>query len=330
MDEIEPIATPIERINVTDQGHAGMTDIEAERFHLEALGYVVELAEVGKIYHRLLQQRASITFLCPEKIVQIERKVDYVDLQLEHFGHINATLLIAADGAQSICSQQIGLSLDEHDFAQTAVIANIGLDSPHAQRAFERFTACGPLALLPMSDDRMSLVWCTKPEKAQDLLLLDDDHFLQELQKQFGWRLGRLIKVGERASYPLVMRSRPQTVSHRFAVVGNAAQTLHPIAGQGFNLGIRDAVSLVESLLEIKMTTDEKFDIGCYAALAAYQQRRQSDRKLTMTMTAFLVHFFSNDWLPTKLVRNLGLMAMDTLPGLDTPLIQRTLGLVSR
>ncbi len=328
--EIEKVATTITHISVTDQGHAGMTDIDADRENLYALGYVVELADVGRLYQQLLAQSASISWLCPERIAQVDRSQDQVTIGLQQGQTITTKLLVAADGALSECSQQLGLALDEHDFHQVAVIANIGLDQPHQGRAFERFTASGPLALLPMSDNRMSLVWCVASERAEQLLQLDESDFLEQLQQQFGWRLGKLVKVGERVSYPLIMRSRPQTISHRFAVVGNAAQTLHPIAGQGFNLGIRDVVSLVESLLMAKNAAEESLDVGEYSYLNHYQNRRQTDRQLTMMMTSSLVHLFSNQWLPTMVGRNLGLMISDTIPCLNKPLLQRTLGLVSR
>jgi 2-octaprenyl-6-methoxyphenol hydroxylase len=327
--EMKAIATPICHISVTDQGHAGMTNFDAQSEYLDALGYVVELADVGKIVTRQLAERPSITLFCPDKISQIIRNNDQVNVEVKQGLSLSAKLLVAADGSLSDCCEQVGLSLEEHDFNQVAVIANIGIEKPHQGRAFERFTRSGPLALLPMSQNRMSLVWCVSPERARQLIQLDQNTFLTELQDQFGWRLGRLAKVGERASYPLVMRSRSHTISHRFAAVGNAAQTLHPIAGQGFNLGIRDVVSLVESL-RLCVDMEPPFDIGEYYLLSEYQQRRQHDRLTTMAMTSGLVHLFSNTWLPSMVGRNIGLMAMDIIPKLKTPLLQRTLGLVSR
>ncbi len=327
--EISRVATPIKHISVTDQGHAGMTDIHAVQEKIDALGYVVELADIGRIYSAMLQQCDSITLFCPAKIEHIERSVDSVDIGLKDGDQLRARLLVAADGALSECSRQIGLALEEHDFNQVALIANIGISQPHNGQAFERFTTSGPLALLPMSDNRMSLVWCVSPERTEQLLLTSDSDFLEQLQGQFGWRLGKLNKVGERVCYPLIMRSRPQTISHRFVAVGNAAQTLHPIAGQGFNLGIRDVISLVESLSGT-LVSGGAVDPGEYALLYQYQCRRQQDRDATMAMTSSLVHLFSNDWLTTTLGRNLGLMAIDIVPGLSKPLLQRTLGLVSR
>ncbi|EAZ72721.1 2-octaprenyl-6-methoxyphenol hydroxylase [Vibrio cholerae NCTC 8457] len=174
-----------------------------------------------------------------------------------------------------------------------------------------------------MSQDRLSLVWCLPPEQVAHWLHCSEAEFLQGLQQAFGWRLGALTHAGERSVYPLVLRYREQTVSHRFAIVGNAAQTLHPIAGQGFNLGIRDVATLAEEITRSD-------DAGEYALLQRYFQRRQADRTATISLTTGLVHTFSNDWLAMRMGRNLGLMAMDNLPLLKAPLLRRTLGIVNR
>ena len=175
-----------------------------------------------------------------------------------------------------------------------------------------------------MSDNRLSLVWCLPPEQAQQVTALSDDEFLEQLQKDFGWRLGRLDKVGKRASYPLILRHRQQNISHRFAIVGNAAQTLHPIAGQGFNLGIRDVASLAEELC------NQLDDVGRYTGLVNFRKRREQDRDTTITLTSSLVHLFSNDFMTARIGRNLGLAVIDNLPSLKGPLLRHTLGLVDR
>lgn len=321
---VSSVATAIQHIHVSDRSHAGMTNITSEELQVDALGYVVELAHVGQIYQQKMQQADNITLLCPNSVKRVERDQDNVTIQLDDDSLIQARLLVAADGAISTCCEQIGLALTEHDFEQVAVIANISVSDRHQGRAFERFTANGPVALLPMSDNRMSLVWCLPPEDAQHILNLDDEHFLESLQQAFGWRLGKLTKVGQRASYPLLLRYREQNTSHRFAIVGNAAQTLHPIAGQGFNLGIRDVASLAE---EVVTHID---DPGQFKGLMQFSQRRERDRKTTVALTSSLVHLFSNDALTLRIGRNLGLMAMENCSPLKTPLLRRTLGLVER
>ncbi len=162
------------------------------------------------------------------------------------------------------------------------------------------------------------------PELAKSVQALPQHEFLDALQEAFGWRLGRFARVGSVVSYPLLLRYRPQIVAHRVAAVGNAAQTLHPIAGQGFNLGIRDIATLVDSLLE------NRKDVGEYANLTKFQAQRQTDRELTVTMTSSLVRVFSNDLLTLKMARNLGLAMMDNFPRLKTPVFNRALGVVNR
>ncbi|KOO02348.1 2-octaprenyl-6-methoxyphenyl hydroxylase [Vibrio nereis] len=323
-DEIAEVATPIRHIHVSDRSHAGMTDITTEEVGVDALGYVVELADVGRIYHSRVEQDEHIELLCPASVKKVERSLSEVTITLDNGEVARGKLLVAADGAISTCCEQVGLELVEHDFEQIAVIANIKTQQDPAGRAFERFTESGPVALLPMSEGRMSLVWCLKPEEARAVMALEDDAFLAKLQDAFGWRLGLMKQVGQRSSYPLTLRYRKQNISHRFAIVGNAAQTLHPIAGQGFNLGIRDVATLAE---QIAVSAG---DPGAYQVLNQFKGRRESDREATISLTSSLVHIFSNDYLTMRVGRNLGLAAMDNLSVLKAPLLARTLGLVAR
>ncbi len=323
-DEIAEVATPIRHIHVSDRSHAGMTDITTEEVGVDALGYVVELADVGRIYHSRVEQDEHIELLCPASVKKVERSLSEVTITLDNGEVARGKLLVAADGAISTCCEQVGLELVEHDFEQVAVIANIKTQQDPAGRAFERFTESGPVALLPMSEGRMSLVWCLKPEEARAVMALEDDAFLAKLQDAFGWRLGLMKQVGQRSSYPLTLRYRKQNISHRFAIVGNAAQTLHPIAGQGFNLGIRDVATLAE---QIAVSAG---DPGAYQVLNQFKGRRESDREATISLTSSLVHIFSNDYLTMRVGRNLGLAAMDNLSVLKAPLLARTLGLVAR
>lgn len=323
-EQVRPQATPIEHIHVSDRSHAGIANIDKSDVSLPALGYVVELADVGRIYQSRLDAAPNVDFLCPESVKAVERHTEKVIVTLASGENIEAKLLVAADGALSPSAQSLNLPLSEHDFEQVALIANISLSQPHQGQAFERFTDSGPLALLPMSDNRMSLVWCLRPDKVEEVLSMPDDAFLTALQKSFGWRLGEFTKVGERASYPLLMRSRDQIISHRFAAVGNAAQTLHPIAGQGFNLGIRDVASLAEQI------TKHLEDPGHYSVLSAYRTRREQDRNKTMDLTSGLVHLFSNDYVPMRVGRNLGLMAFEASGAAKASLLARALGMVER
>ncbi|CAH0524641.1 2-octaprenyl-6-methoxyphenyl hydroxylase [Vibrio hippocampi] len=321
--------TAIKHIHVSDQGHAGMTEFTASDYHLPAMGYVVELAEVGKRFNQALRQNDNITLYCPYQLENLDQTSDSVLISLKdgqegEIIQLSAKLLVAADGADSNSCQAIGLEQKIESFSQFGLIANVQTSQPHQGQAFERFTRYGPIALLPMSNKRSSLVWCMPEHEAKRLSQLPEQAFCSELQAAFGWRLGRIEKSGERSIYPLTLRYREQIISHRFAAVGNAAQTLHPIAGQGFNLGIRDVASLVDTIVENLQ------DVGGYTPLIQYQQRRAQDRQQTIAMTSGLVHLFSNPFFPLLVSRNIGLGIMDNLPQLKRPLFQRALGNVDR
>ncbi|MFC1507916.1 2-octaprenyl-6-methoxyphenyl hydroxylase, partial [Pseudomonadota bacterium] len=321
------VATPISHIHVSDRGHAGMVRMDAKEMSVDALGYVVELADTGALFHQQLNEQDQTDLYCPATITDISRTQQQVNLTLESGEQLQTRLLVTADGALSSCCKLLGIARSEHDFEQVAVIANITTAIAHQGRAFERFTPYGPVALLPMSEGRSSLVWCIKPEHQAEVMGWDDTRFLAELQQVFGWRLGQLVKTGQRAAYPLLLRQSQSLVSHRVAVVGNAAQTLHPIAGQGFNLGLRDVMSLAE---EIVHGLEQGEDVGCAAMLSRYRQRRTPDREATVAMTSGLVSLFANDSFPLVAGRNIGLMAMSLFDTLKAPLLRRAMGQVER
>ena len=320
---IEQFATPIHRIHVSDRGHLGMTDIACEDVNHNTLGCVVELSDVGKIYRQQVDLESNI-HVFHHAVSRIERTSECITVQMSEEYHIKGKLFVAADGTRSDSCRQVGITFQQHDFEQTAVIANIKTQKPHQGQAFERFTHSGPLALLPMSEGRMSLAWCLSKEGADDILKLDDIDFIRELQHSFGWRLGKISYAGKRSSYPLKLVYREENTSHRFAIIGNAAQTLHPIAGQGFNLGIRDVATLAEQIAA------HPEDPGCYSALKKFARARVKDRSSTISMTSGLVQIFSNDYLPLRIGRNLGLLSLDRLPVLKRPLVRRSLGLIAR
>ncbi|MGF1739011.1 2-octaprenyl-6-methoxyphenyl hydroxylase [Photobacterium satsumensis] len=321
------VATAISQIHVSDRGHAGIVHLDARERAVDALGYVVELADAGRVFHRKLAKLDRVDLICPAKIAGIERHQHGVDLILDNGDQLQSRLVVAADGAQSSVGDMLGLGRSEYDFEQVAVIANVTTDEAHQGRAFERFTPHGPVALLPMSEGRSSLVWCIRPGDQAEVMGWSDEMFLAKLQEAFGWRLGRLSHTGVRHAYPLLLRQSLRLTSHRVAVVGNAAQTLHPIAGQGFNLGLRDVMSLAE---EICCEWAQAGDAGHTRVLSRYRQRREPDREATVGMTAGLVGIFANDSMPFVAGRNLGLMAMECVDVLKAPLVRRAMGQVDR
>ncbi len=320
-------ATPITDIHVSDRGHAGSVNLNAKHYGVEALGQVVELHDAGQRLFALLSKAPGVHLHCPARVVTVNRRADSASVTLDNGETLEARLLVAADGSNSTLAQACGIRWQRESYQQVGVIANITTSLPHGGRAFERFTEHGPLALLPMSKGRSSLVWCHPIEKQAEVNGWSDEQFLFELQQAFGWRLGKMLQTGARHSYPLQLLTASGHVSHRLALVGNAAQTLHPIAGQGFNLGLRDVMTLSETLAE---AWQHQQDIGSYQILSRYQQRRQPDQRATVGITDGLVRLFANRYTPLVAGRNLGLMAMERIPPLRDAFTRRTLGWTER
>ncbi|WP_369789755.1 2-octaprenyl-6-methoxyphenyl hydroxylase [Rouxiella sp. WC2420] len=320
-------ATPITDIHVSDRGHAGSVNLNAKHYGVEALGQVVELHDAGQRLFSLLSKAPGVHLHCPARVVTVNRRADSASVTLDNGETLEARLLVAADGSNSTLAQACGIRWQRESYQQVGVIANITTSLPHGGRAFERFTEHGPLALLPMSKGRSSLVWCHPIEKQAEVKGWSDEQFLFELQQAFGWRLGKMLQTGARHSYPLQLLTASGHISHRLALVGNAAQTLHPIAGQGFNLGLRDVMTLSETLAE---AWQQQQDIGSYQILSRYQQRRQPDQRATVGITDGLVRLFANRYTPLVAGRNLGLMAMERIPPLRDAFTRRTLGWTER
>jgi 2-octaprenyl-6-methoxyphenol hydroxylase len=320
---IRDCATAIRTVHVSDRGHAGFVTLEADDYHLPALGQVVELHDVGQRLFDMLRKAPGVALHCPARVDSFTRGQQSVEVTLDSGKVLTGKLLVAADGSRSALGEQCGIAWQQQPYEQLAVIANVTTAVPHDGRAFERFTEHGPLAMLPMSDGRCSLVWCHPLENRDEVLSWSDELFCNELQRAFGWRLGRITQSGSRNVYPLTLTTANRAISHRMALVGNAAQTLHPIAGQGFNLGLRDVISLAEMLAQAN-------DPGDYALLSQYQQRRTDDKSATIGVTDGLVHLFANRWAPLVAGRNVGLMAMELFTPARDALAQRTLGQVAR
>lgn len=306
LQKIQGIATPIKQIHVSDKGHSGIVEFSAHEFDLEALGAVVELQQMGQCLLQAMQQYPHLDYLAPQQVEQIEYLPSAVKIRLKNDRTLRAKLLVGADGSRSQVASAASIEQQlQREYGQTAIITNVQVQQPHQYRAFERFTDEGPLALLPMAGNLMSLVWCVKQPQA--LMSLDENAFLQQLQQRFGWRLGKLQQCGKRFAYPLNLYRAAQHIQPRTALVGNAAQTLHPVAGQGFNLGIRDLMVLADVVAD---NFAAQQDIGDYALLQRYEEIRQADQQHIIQLTDSLVSVFANNLLPLQLARNLGLMAL--------------------
>ncbi|KEA54546.1 2-octaprenyl-6-methoxyphenyl hydroxylase [Mangrovibacter sp. MFB070] len=324
---LQDCATPLTQVQVSDRGHAGFVTLQAEDYGITELGHVIELHDAGVRLFRLLRNAPGVTLHCPARVESVTRSTDSVTVALDNQTTVVGKVLVAADGTLSAVGKACGLAWQQDDYQQVAVIANVTTACSPDGRAFERFTANGPLAMLPMSGGRSSLVWCHPLSQQTEVMSWSDEQFCAQLQRAFGWRLGRICHAGERSAYPLRLTTAVAATSHRVVAVGNAAQTMHPIAGQGFNLGMRDVMSLAE---EFASAFNQHQDPGSCAVLARYNARRSPDRAATIGVTDGLVHLFANQWGPLVVGRNIGLMAMDILAPVREALAKRTLGWVIR
>lgn len=325
--EIAPHTTAINRIHVSDQGRFGFARLDNKQENVDALGYVITARNLGRTLVHQLEQLKNLTLISPAKLTDLKLGNDHATAIIDKNGKsktLTASLIIAADGGNSAVRQLLDIQTTNHDYKQTAITANITPEFPHQHVAYERFTQHGPLALLPMEDNRCALVWTHDPQESKRILELNDDEFLNELQTGFGQRLGRLKKTGKRSAYPLKLVKAQEQVRNRLALIGNAAHTLHPIAGQGFNLGLRDVATLAQIITD---TSQQNQDIGTLNILEQYAQWRTRDHRQVIGFTNTLVSTFSNHFPPLALARNLGLIATDIIPPLKHALSKHSMGL---
>ena len=318
-----PYTAAIKKVSVSDRGHFGKAHINCDEFAKPSLGYVVEVNPFGRALHLRLTQ-SNITLLCPDSVIAIEQTLHSNTLTLQSGEQLNATLLVIADGAQSPTRSLLGLGFNTQPYEQGAIIANVEVAGGHNNHAFERFTQNGPMALLPMSNNRYSLVWCMRQEQVEQYMALSEQDFLSALQSAFGYRGGQFTKVGMRTSYPLVYGQVESLTAHRTVVIGNAAHAIHPIAGQGFNLGLRD-VQVLSNLI-----ANSQHDLGSYAFTREYSKKRSDDIKTVMSLTDALVRLFSNSSRVLALGRSIGLFSMDLFPALKAPLAKQLMGQVKQ
>lgn len=322
-EEIARVSEAIKTIHVSEQGHIGFARLSAEECSVEQLGAVIENWQLGKVLHQAFaKQTECIDYIAPAKVLELTQSQDSAELTVEIDGQtetIEAQLVVLADGARSPLRQKLHIDSEQRDFETAAVVCNLSTQLPHRNQAFERFTADGPLALLPLSRQRMALVWSKPQHQAKHYVSMPEEEFAKELEKAFGARLGRITKVGKRQCFPLVQSKAETLVRGRCVLVGNAAQSLHPIAGQGFNLGLRDISVLSELVAGVE-------DYGDFHVLNQYHELRQPDREQTLWVTESLARLFSNDLVPLSLTRNLLLKAMDVVPSAKSIFAQQAMG----
>jgi 2-octaprenyl-6-methoxyphenol hydroxylase len=311
---------PIQRIHVSRAGDFGSVRLDAREYGREAFGGVVLARELGAALEARLAQLSGVEILRPAGVTGVRADADGVSVRLRREARddeVRVRLLVAADGTRSFARDALGIGVAEHDYRQTLVICSVASARPPDGTAFERFSEQGPVALLPMGAHYGSICGVASDDAARVLALSDGD-YADYLQSRFGWRAGRIQRVGQRSAYPIVRVLADRIAGTRSILMGNAAQTIHPIGAQGFNLGLRDALTLAELLAGD--------DPGTPELVAGYVDARREDRERTLAFSDGLARLTSNPGLPIRLLRSLGLMAVGNLPGLAAPLVSGAMG----
>ncbi|MFT5082307.1 MAG: 2-octaprenyl-6-methoxyphenol hydroxylase [Lentisphaeria bacterium] len=309
--------TPINKVSVTDRGHIGSAHYSQSDNGNKALGFVVENKWLGSQLIGNLPSSDSICLLAPARVDSVRPSKLGATLSIncnDEVHHVSASLVVLADGANSPLREKLGIAMEAHDYQQAAVIANVEYSEGHQCVAHERFTENGPLALLPLGEQpsvRISaLVWTTPMAKVNEVLEWSDTEFLAQLQGAFGYRLGIFKRVGVRNHYPLKLMLAKEQVRSGIVLMGNAAHFLHPVAGQGFNLALRDCAQLVAVLVQAHNAGAALGDIHW---LQHYVELQENDQWLTTSISHNFNRVFSSRRPALQLVRNLGLLSLDVM-----------------
>ncbi|HVS76694.1 MAG TPA: 2-octaprenyl-6-methoxyphenyl hydroxylase [Steroidobacteraceae bacterium] len=323
-DEVSREAAAIRAIHVSDAGRFGFARLRAEEQGIDAFGYVVPNRVIGAALWGRLADADGVELRVPAGVEDLDITTEraYFTVVTAAGGRevTSARLLVAADGAHSTVRAAAGIEAGVEDYDQVAITAAVAGDRAHDGTAYERFTPSGPVAVLPLRGGGYGTIWSCVPKRAAELLALPDEAYLSELQSRFGWRAGRFRRIGRRASYPLKLTRAATTVARRTVLIGNAAQALHPIAGQGFNLGLRDAALLAEVI------AGASGDVGSAELLRKFSDWRAADRGGVVRFTDGLVRLFGSRMPGVSLIRNLGLLAFDLAPPAKRALARVSLG----
>ena len=324
------LTTPIRRIHVSRRGDFGAVRIAADELDLPELGAVLPARELGNALLQRLDRCTDLQRHAPADLVAIESKSDHVRVHLRAADgevELHTRLLVGADGTRSMVRTHFGIATADTDYKQSAIVTTLTPSRPLDGTAYERFTESGPVALLPLAAGRAGLVLTVSGDDAVAIATLDDDAFIAFVHERFGYRAGRLTRPGKRKPYPLMRSLADRLIASRMVLVGNAAQTVHPLGAQGFNLGLRDALTLAECLADVAGQTR---DAGAADFLADYVAQRTEDRVATTSFSDDLVHLMASDVLPLRGLRSMGFLALDRVPALKRRVALRGMGFRGR
>jgi 2-octaprenylphenol hydroxylase len=316
--------SPYAKMRVWDAEGSGVIAFDAADIDESNLGYIIEDRVIRSSLVERYAQYDNIDYLCPLKIIELIETPEAMMLVCEDGCTIQTALLIAADGADSSLRQMKNIEIKSYDYQHTAIVATVHTSLPHQHTAWQRFLPSGPLAFLPLKDEHVSsIVWSATHDYAKDLMQLDDESFKAELAKQFDHTLGVITKVSLRYAFPLRMRHALHYVQDRFALIGDAAHTIHPLAGQGVNLGLLDAAALTETIARAHA---KNRNYATLASLRPYERWRKTDTLAMFAMVEFLKQLFANQYSPVKYIRNMGLKVTNQMPWMKQFLTRYALG----
>ena len=319
-------ACAIRHVQVSDQGHFGQTHLHAEEQGTDALGYIVENAVIGQGLLAGLDQ-ADIDIKASTQVEQVQMNAEGALLSLNNGERLQTKLLVLADGARSGLAEQLGIRHNKEDYGTHALVTQVKVNRSHQHWAYERFSQHGPIAFLPLNEQDYVVVWALPKDQIARIKNMPEAEFLAHLQSQVGDRIGTLVKVGERASYPLSLVLSTEQVRRSLVLLGNAAHGLHPVAGQGFNLALRDTAVLAEHLNRSIAAGTSRGDLDL---LMAYQQQQANDQRNTILLSDLLPKVFGSQQMPVRLLRNLGLVGMSLAPTTRKLFARHAMGLGHR
>lgn len=317
-------AAPMRAMRIWDDQHPGGIRFDAAEIQAEALGYLVENSELQSAMSRALAPAENVEFCCPAEVVDIQWHADAVKLRLDNGRAIHTPLVVGADGARSWLREQAGIGIYSHDYGQSGIVATVRPQHFHRETAYQRFLPSGPLAMLPMRDGLCSIVWSAEKGVCKRLMALEDVAFLEDLNLTFGPVLGRIEEVGERAAFPLTARLARHLVQPRVALIGDAAHTIHPLAGLGVNLGLRDAMVLAQEIVDAKRFEE---DWGEMDVLTRYMKQRLPDILSILASMELFHQLFTRDFPGLAMVRGTGMRLVGNSGLFKRLLMQNSTGL---
>jgi len=325
--QVQPYATPIKKIHISEQGRFGFTHLDAAELACPELGHVVVARSLGQALHQQMSTYENVRLICPAALKHFQRIDSGMSLEITRSGKtetINAGLLVGADGGGSLVRRLAGINTKEKDFQQTAIVANVTTQRPNNATAYERFTSHGPIALLPIDKKRSVLVFTVGKDSAEHYLTMSDEQYINAIETEFGRRLGNIEQVGQRRSYPIVFVEAVEQYQQQLILLGNASHSLHPNAAQGFNLGLRDVAGLSECVFS---GIEKGLGTSDISILENYMKLRAADQQRVMNFTNRIASSFYNELPLLSSARNIAMLLLDSMPDLKSSFVEKTMGI---